>query len=237
MTDKQREASRLNSLHSTGPRTDAGKQRSSMNALKSGIDAKTIVLPNESQDDYNQLVTEWHGEHQPTTCAARAIVDRLVAGEWIFRRLFQLQSTIILRYLKNTSPRIIDQNFPVEEAFHQKENSLIRIQAQVNHINRNFHKDLDQLNFLKAQAELAAQPAEPEPAAEPAAAPAPAPEVPQPAECTLDNPSPASFLNQDIPPAPKPPARAETSAPPTADPPKNEVAGAENKEELRSRPL
>jgi len=222
MTEKQKEASRLNSLHSTGPRTETGKQRSSMNALKSGIDAKTIVLPNESQEDYNQLHTEWHGEHQPTTCAERAIIDRLVAGEWIFRRLFQLQSTIILRYLKNTSPRIIDQNFPVEEAFHQKENSLIRIQTQINHINRNFHKDLDQLNFLKALPLPAPAVAEPEPEA----APEPEP-VPQPAESTPDNPSAASFLNQDIPPAPKPPARAENSTETAAPAPENVAAKEE----------
>jgi len=132
----------------------------------------------------------------------------------IFRRLFQLQSTITLRYLKNTSPRIIDQNFPVEEAFHQKENSLIRIQTQINHINRNFHKDLDQLNFLKALPLPAPAEAAPEPA-------------PQPAESTPDNPSPASFLNKDPQPAPKPPARAENSTETAVPTPENVAAKEE----------
>ena len=38
---------RANSLHSTGPRTEPGKQRSSLNALRHRLTARTAVLPTE----------------------------------------------------------------------------------------------------------------------------------------------------------------------------------------------
>jgi len=38
-----------NSQHSTGPRTDSGKQRSSLNALRHGLTAASPVLPSEDQ--------------------------------------------------------------------------------------------------------------------------------------------------------------------------------------------
>ena len=44
-TRKQIAANRRNSQESTGPRSDEGKARSSMNALKTGIDAKSQLSP------------------------------------------------------------------------------------------------------------------------------------------------------------------------------------------------
>jgi hypothetical protein len=43
---------RANSAHSTGPRTESGKQRSSQNALSHGLTARTAVLPTEDPDAY-----------------------------------------------------------------------------------------------------------------------------------------------------------------------------------------
>ena len=59
-TDKQTEANRLNAQKSTGPRTAEGKARSSMNALQTGIDAKSLVIFDEKVEDLKkQLGEKW----------------------------------------------------------------------------------------------------------------------------------------------------------------------------------
>jgi len=42
ISEKQLEANRSNALLSTGPKTEAGKKRSSMNALRHGINGQGV---------------------------------------------------------------------------------------------------------------------------------------------------------------------------------------------------
>jgi len=44
---KRAATNRANAQNSTGPRTEPGKQRSSLNALGHGLTAQTAVLPSE----------------------------------------------------------------------------------------------------------------------------------------------------------------------------------------------
>src|SRR5258708_20203385 len=44
---------RANASHSTGPKTQAGKHRSSLNAMRHGLTGHTVVMPAEDLDAYN----------------------------------------------------------------------------------------------------------------------------------------------------------------------------------------
>jgi hypothetical protein len=46
-------ANRANAMLSTGPRTDSGKQRSSLNALRHGLTAASAVLASEDRAAYD----------------------------------------------------------------------------------------------------------------------------------------------------------------------------------------
>src|SRR5512133_1151125 len=57
-TRKQVEANRRNAKLSSGPRTDEGKAVSKMNAIKHGLAAKSIVVPNlEDPDEWEAFRT------------------------------------------------------------------------------------------------------------------------------------------------------------------------------------
>ena len=86
-SDKQIAANRRNSLKSTGPTSVAGKAASSMNALKTGLRAKSLIIPGESAKDLQQLIDEYYAAYQPATPAARGLVDDLIRSEWTLRRL------------------------------------------------------------------------------------------------------------------------------------------------------
>src|SRR5438552_205634 len=49
---KQFEANRRNSLKSTGPKTEAGKQASRCNAVRHGLTAETVIGALEDAEDY-----------------------------------------------------------------------------------------------------------------------------------------------------------------------------------------
>jgi len=54
-TEAQINANRLNAQKSTGPVTPEGKARSSLNALKSGIDAWSHIIPGEDPAELEAL--------------------------------------------------------------------------------------------------------------------------------------------------------------------------------------
>src|SRR4051812_34308766 len=58
-------ANRKNALKSTGPRTPEGKKRSSMNALKHGLTATTVLLPGEDAGAYEDRLDAWTDDLRP----------------------------------------------------------------------------------------------------------------------------------------------------------------------------
>ncbi len=56
-SEKQIAANRQNARKSTGPKTDAGKQRSRQNAFRHGLTAQTVIRHVESAAAYTDLET------------------------------------------------------------------------------------------------------------------------------------------------------------------------------------
>ncbi len=67
MTSKTDRAAtnRANSQHSTGPRTESGKQRSSLNALRHGLTAASPVMPFEDRAAFEEHRRSFLAEYQP----------------------------------------------------------------------------------------------------------------------------------------------------------------------------
>jgi len=86
-TRKQIEANRRNAKKSTGPVTPGGKAASSMNALKTGLHAKALVLPTEKAADLELLTAEYYDQFRPETAELRDLVDEYVTLVWQLRRL------------------------------------------------------------------------------------------------------------------------------------------------------
>ncbi len=86
-TRRQIEANRRNALKSTGPTSVTGKAASSMNALKPGLHAKSLLLPSEKLADLQRLIDEYYQCHHPSTPEARGLIDDLIRCEWLLRRL------------------------------------------------------------------------------------------------------------------------------------------------------
>jgi hypothetical protein len=86
---------RANSKHSTGPRTEAGKQRSSQNALRHGLTCRTAVLPTENQADYDQHCRNFRDEYQPANATEIQLVQELADTGWRLNRIPLLEASLL----------------------------------------------------------------------------------------------------------------------------------------------
>jgi hypothetical protein len=93
------EANRRNALRSTGPTTEAGKQRSRINAVRHGLTAETVVGSLEDAEDYKAFEAAIIADYEAETAVARELVLRLASLLWRLRRanaieadLFELQA-------------------------------------------------------------------------------------------------------------------------------------------------
>ena len=154
-TQKQIAANRRNALKSTGPRTPEGKARSSMNALKTGIDSRSHTVPGESISQLEALTTEYYDRYCPTTPAQRAQLDILIDAEWLLRRLRRVEAQLWEK------PHIYEQT--LHEAFRQDSQVFARLQRRIDATQRNYRTALHELERLQAAETAEALAAEPEP--------------------------------------------------------------------------
>jgi hypothetical protein len=70
----------------TGPRTPQGKDRSKNNALKFGIFSKTVVLPGESQSEFNALLNGLRKDLGPVGTLEETLVEKVAGLWWRYRR-------------------------------------------------------------------------------------------------------------------------------------------------------
>jgi hypothetical protein len=90
------DANRRNALKSTGPRTAAGKYKSSLNALRHGLTAQTVVLlPHEDRAAYDALRAGLLDEFDPHTPLESQIVLTILDTQWRLNRARTLEAVIL----------------------------------------------------------------------------------------------------------------------------------------------
>jgi hypothetical protein len=86
-TLKQFEANRRNAQKSTGPKTPEGKAAVSMNALRHGLRARTVVLPGENREEFTQLCDDLEIEWHPQSRTEQFYVEQMAVSQWKLTRM------------------------------------------------------------------------------------------------------------------------------------------------------
>jgi hypothetical protein len=86
---------RANSAHSTGPRTESGKQRSSRNALSHGLTARTAVLPTEDPAAYQRHIQQFLDDHAPANSIETQLVHEIANTAWRLNRIPFLEAELL----------------------------------------------------------------------------------------------------------------------------------------------
>jgi hypothetical protein len=98
-SSKQIEANRRNARKSTGPNSEAGKQRSRCNAVRHGLTAETVIGTLEDAEDYRAFEASIIADYNTQSAIERELVLRLASLLWRLRRatvmetgLFEIQA-------------------------------------------------------------------------------------------------------------------------------------------------
>ena len=91
--DKRAEQARINGAKSQGPTTEAGKAKSSLNALKHGFAAKNnVIIYPEDSDEWAAHLAGQYESYLPTTYAERELVDQIASIRWRQARLVTVET-------------------------------------------------------------------------------------------------------------------------------------------------
>jgi len=95
VSESQILANRLNSLKSTGPRTNEGKAAVSQNAVKHGLLAEQDVISSESQADFELYRQQLLDELSPVSPMESMLAERIVTLSWRLKRAGRFQNQAI----------------------------------------------------------------------------------------------------------------------------------------------
>jgi hypothetical protein len=124
---------RANSTHSTGPCTESGKQRSSLNAVSHGLTARTAVLPTEDPDTYQRHIQQFLDEYAPATATETQLVHEIANTAWRLNRIPFLEAEL---FSQDPNPQTL---IPL----------LATLGLHGSRLSRQFQKALDQLREIQ----------------------------------------------------------------------------------------
>jgi hypothetical protein len=134
--DARARANRSNAILSTGPRTDSGKQRSSLNALRHGLTASCAVLPSEDRAAYDAHCRGLFDEYHPATPTETQLVQELADTAWRINRIPSLEAAL----LDHADSDIVDSY-----------RALATLGLHYQRLSRQFQKSLDMLREIRAE--------------------------------------------------------------------------------------
>ncbi len=109
-SDKKIAANRQNAQLSTGPRSDAGKTRSSRNALRDGFYSKSLIILPGLEDEFQLLRTQLLDSFQPNGGVQDALFDEILLASWNLRRAAVAETQVYTSQSDLTLDPLIDDS-------------------------------------------------------------------------------------------------------------------------------
>jgi hypothetical protein len=170
MSLRKLQSARLNGAKSTGPKTPEGKAIASMNALRHGLAAKTVVLSNESHDRFNGIHDAYIDEFDPRTTAESDAIEEMAIAKWRHRRYWGIEAATLDLQMDRQAKELEKEFTKMDEmtrlaiaftALADNSNALRLLDRYLAGIRRDydraFHRLLD-LRILNSPASLLSEP-------------------------------------------------------------------------------
>jgi hypothetical protein len=135
------EANRLNAQKSTGPRTEAGKDRASRNAVKHGLTARHLVLSCEERDDFEHLRAELYREHAPQSTQEVLLVTQIADSFYRLQRARKMETDLFERELSDSATA----DMSVLAVFEKKSGTFELLRRYTASLERSYYRAIAEL--------------------------------------------------------------------------------------------
>jgi len=157
-SDAQINANRVNSQHSTGPKTEAGKAVSAFNAVKSALTGRTILLPNDDIPRYEKLAHEMIEFHKPFDYTEGLLVQSLTDTEWRLQRIPALDAALYALAHREMGSTLSEDPETAQLQIEMKYDRQFRnLRLQETRLRRMYREDLARLEEIQAARQEAAE--------------------------------------------------------------------------------
>ncbi len=159
-TNKQTRANRANAKKSTGPRTTAGKTRSSKNALKHGLLSQDSVLPGEAPEEFDRQLTAIEDWVLPRNPLEREICRQIADAAWHMQRLSRIETAMMTAKMNHVRAYVEhiksdvdldreDQTRLLGKAMLGGTQSVVQLSRYDGHLTRRFYRAVELLTEIR----------------------------------------------------------------------------------------
>jgi hypothetical protein len=147
---------------STGPCTEEGKAISSLNAVRTGLTGRTVLLPSDDAEAYHRHVSAYESAYRPVGLRETKLVQSLADTQWRLQRIPGLEMAIYARGRQEFAESYLDQEIALRaklidlDVHLQYEKQLRNLQLQESRLHRRYEKEMAELRQLQQERSAAA---------------------------------------------------------------------------------
>jgi hypothetical protein len=155
VTNDRTKINRANAQHSTGPKTEAGKQRSSLNALRHGLTGQIVVMPTEDLAAYQLHLKSFEDEYNPQAATEANLVQALADTSWRLNRVAALETNLLTLGVASQlnpfsdSPQQVQDAMSIVAALESQSKALANLSMHSQRLSRQFERTVTQLRELQ----------------------------------------------------------------------------------------
>ena len=154
------EINRANAQNSTGPKTEAGKQRSALNALRHGLTGQIIVLPSDDIKAYQRHLKSFGDEYHPKGATEKHLVQTLADTAWRQSRASALENNVLTLGIVREpdqlteAPEQVQQALSIAASLESQTRALSNLSLHSQRLTRQFEKTLALLQPLQLKRKI-----------------------------------------------------------------------------------
>jgi hypothetical protein len=156
ISEKQLEANRNNALLSHGPVTDAGRKRSSMNALRHGLTGQVTTMTDEDRTAHEKFSNALIQDLAPKGAMETQLAQRIATDSWRLNRISAVEDNLFTLGLHEHGGKLnleheqIDAALTTARVFTMESKHLQLLTLYEQRLNRAIQKNLAMLQQLQA---------------------------------------------------------------------------------------